>query len=75
MYDYGGGGYHCVWVDEKDMDMLLTADSKADFKLNDETREWLLKKGDVLNFNGLEDFALLKDDTLLYATCTHEGYK
>ena len=45
------------------------------FKLNDETREWLLKKGDVLNFNGLEDFALLKDDTLLYATCTHEGYK
>ena len=45
------------------------------FKLNDETKEWLLKKGDVLNFNGLEDFALLKDDTLLYATCTHEGYK
>lgn len=22
MYDYGGGGYHCVWFDEKDMDIF-----------------------------------------------------
>lgn len=45
------------------------------FELNDTTREWLLKKGDVLNFNGLEDFALLHDNQLLYSTCTHEGIK
>ena len=22
MYDFGGGGYHCVWFDEKDMDIF-----------------------------------------------------
>ncbi|MFP3155216.1 amidohydrolase [Lachnospiraceae bacterium ZAX-1] len=22
MYDYGGGGYHCVWFDEEDMDIF-----------------------------------------------------
>ena len=22
MFDYGGGGYHCVWVDEEDMDIF-----------------------------------------------------
>lgn len=22
MYDYGGGGYHCVWFDEQDMDIF-----------------------------------------------------
>ena len=22
MYEYGGGGYHCVWFDEKDMDIF-----------------------------------------------------
>lgn len=22
MYDYGGGGYHCVWLDEKDLDIF-----------------------------------------------------
>ncbi len=22
MYDYGGGGYHCVWFDEKDMEIF-----------------------------------------------------
>lgn len=22
MYDFGGGGYHCVWFDEKDMDVF-----------------------------------------------------
>ena len=26
MFDYGGGGYHCVWLDEEDMDIFAKRD-------------------------------------------------
>ncbi|MDE6320538.1 MAG: amidohydrolase, partial [Lachnospiraceae bacterium] len=26
IYDYGGGGYHCVWMDEEDMDIFAKRD-------------------------------------------------
>lgn len=42
------------------------------FKLNETSKDWLLKHEDVFGFVELEDLALYQDDLLLFSSNTHE---
>lgn len=43
------------------------------FRLNDETKEWLLLRESVFDFrDDLQDLALYIDDKIVYSSCTHE---
>lgn len=48
------------------------------FKLNDETKAWLLTHKDDYDFgekdNYLQDLALYKGDKILFSSCTHEKF-
>lgn len=44
------------------------------FRLNDETRAWLLKYENEFEDWGLEDLALYEDGKLRFSTCSHEGF-
>lgn len=46
------------------------------FKLNDETRAWLLTHADDYDISrdGFEDLALLKGEKVLFSSCTHEHF-
>lgn len=44
------------------------------FKLNDETRKYLLKFSSDFDLIGLEDLALYKDGKVMFSSCTHEKF-
>ncbi len=44
------------------------------FKLNEETKKYLLRFKDDYALRGLEDLALYRGDKLLFSSCTHEGF-
>ena len=44
------------------------------FKLNEETKKYLLKYHDIYDFDELDDLALYKDDEVLFTSCTHEQF-
>lgn len=44
------------------------------FKLNDETKKYLLQFRNDFYLGDLEDLSLYKDDELKFSSCTHEGF-
>ena len=45
------------------------------FKLNEETKKWLLQFKNDFDINGsLEDLAFYKDEKLVFSSCTHEKF-
>ena len=44
------------------------------FKLNDATKQWLMRFKDDYNIEGFEDLAFYKGEKLLFSSCTHEGF-
>lgn len=44
------------------------------FKLNEQTKEWLLKHKNDYDFETLQDLAFYSKNELLFSSCTHEGF-